>query len=179
MIVATTARLVLRELVPDDASFLLELMTEPAFLRWIGDRGVHNEAAARAFIARRWLAHYAEHGFGHWLASPRDGGAPLGLAGLVRRDGLEHPDIGYAFVERAWGRGYAFEAASAVRDLARDRFGLERLQAIVLPDHVASIRLLTRLGFAYERTTRLPGEDVDLAVYGRGLGPATPAPGSP
>lgn len=164
-----TPRLVLGELTLDDAPFVLALMTEPGFVRWIGDRGVRDVAQARAFIAQRWLAHYAAHGFGHWCVRLASTGEPIGQAGLVRRDGLEHPDLGYAFLERAWGRGYAFEAASAVAELARDRFGLARLQAIVLPDHAASIGLLTKLGFGYERTARLPGEQVDLAVYGREL----------
>lgn len=172
MTIATTSRLALRELTPDDAPFMLELMTEPGFVRWIGDRGVHDLAQARDFIAHRWLAHYARHGFGHWCVQVAATGEPLGLAGLVRREGLEHPDLGYAFLERTWGRGYAFEAASAVRELARDRFALARLQAIVLPDNAPSIGLLRKLGFGYERTARLPGEDVDLAVYGLALPPA-------
>lgn len=164
MIVLETERLVLREVTPDDAAFVLELLNDRGFIENIADRGVRTLQQAEAYIHERMLAQYREHGFGMWVAELKDDG-PVGLAGLVKRDGLEDPDIGYAFLERAWGRGYAKEAAGAVLRHARERLGLGRLVAITTPDNRPSQAVLEKIGLKFQRMIQLPGIEGESAFF--------------
>jgi RimJ/RimL family protein N-acetyltransferase len=160
-----TDRLILRELVPDDAPFMLELLNDPAYIRNIADRGVRDLDGARRYLEERWRASYAEHGFGLWVVVHRESGACTGLCGLVRREGLDDVDIGYAFLPAFRGQGYAVESALGVRAHARDVAGLTRLVAIVSPGNGPSIRVLEQLGMHFVRTLRLPGDTSDVALY--------------
>jgi ribosomal-protein-alanine N-acetyltransferase len=166
-----TERLLLRELVADDAPFMLELLNDPSYIINIADRGVRDLDGAARYLEERWRTSYAEHGFGLWVAVERVSGAATGLCGLVRRDGLDDVDIGYAFLPAFRGRGYAVEAALGVKAHARDVVGLTRLVAIVVPENVPSIRVLERLGMHLERMIRLPGETADLMLYAVALQP--------
>ena len=160
-----TERLVLRELTQDDAPFILELLTSRGFVEGIGDRGVRTLDAARGYIEDRIAASYREHGFGMWLATATDEAAPVGLVGLVKRDELDDVDIGYALLERAWGRGYAQEAASAVLQHARKRLGLARIVAIANPDNAASRRVLEKIGLRFVEVVQFPGWDKPSAYF--------------
>lgn len=166
-----TERLVLRCQRADDAPFVLRLMNDPDWLRYIGDRGVRTLADARAYIRDGAEASYARHGYGLYLAETREGRVPVGLCGLLRRDFLAEPDLGYALAAEHRGRGYAREAAAATVEHARGALGLARLSAIVSPDNAASIRLLEGLGFAFERAFAYPGAEArdTVHLYARAL----------
>ena len=148
-------RLTLRLLDDGDAEFMLELLNDADFLSQIGDRGVRTLEDARRYLAEGPLAGYARDGFGMWAVVTRHHGVRLGICGLVRREGLDAVDIGYAFLPDWRGKGYALEASQAVMALAREFFGLRRILAITALDNTASIRMLERLGFGFERTIRL------------------------
>jgi [ribosomal protein S5]-alanine N-acetyltransferase len=160
-----TARLTLRRLRPGDAPFMLDLLNEPAFIRHIGDRGVRTVEDAAAYIARGPVASYARYGFGLLLVELTGSGAPLGICGVLKRDELPDPDIGFAFLARHWSQGYALEAAAAISRYARDVLGLPRLLAIVHPDNAPSIRLLEKLGFAFSSNTRLTADAHEVKLY--------------
>jgi RimJ/RimL family protein N-acetyltransferase len=164
--VLETRRLRLREVTPDDASFILLLLNEPGWLRYIGDRGVHTLDDARRYLDEGPRRMYAQHGFGLWLVERREDALPLGLCGLIRRETLPDVDIGFALTESQQGHGYAFEAAAATLDYARDALRLRRVVAIALPDNVASTRLLDRLGLRLEGTIRLATDAEVLNLYG-------------
>jgi ribosomal-protein-alanine N-acetyltransferase len=167
--VGETERLVLRRFTLDDAAFVLELVNEPGWLRFIGDRNVRTLDDARAFIEKRLLGPYARLGFGFYRLELKVGGTPVGLCGLVRREGLDDVDIGFGLLQRWEGRGYAHESAVEVVRHAREQLALTRLVAITRPDNGPSIALLEKLGMRFERTLRLPGETVDLSLYGMEL----------
>ena len=150
-----TQRLVLRRFTTDDAEFIIDLLNQPSFLRFIGDRGVRTPEEARRFLIHGPIASYEKHGFGLYKVELQETGEPIGMCGLLRREGLEDPDIGFAFLPQFWSQGYAFEAASAVMDHARTSLGLERIVAIASPDNDRSFRLLEKLGLRYERMIRL------------------------
>jgi RimJ/RimL family protein N-acetyltransferase len=160
-----TERLVLRRLNERDAAFMLELLNEPGWLRFIGDKGVRTIEGARHYIEHGPMAMYAREGFGLWLAERKSDRVPLGTCGLLKRDSLPDVDIGFAFLERHGSQGYAWEAASACLDHARDVLHLPRVVAIVLAENQTSIRLLLRLGMQYERTLTLPHTDEPLQLF--------------
>lgn len=150
--VCETPRLRLRHVAEDDAPFILELLNDPGWLRFIGDRGVRSLEDARRYIEQGPRKMYADHGFGLFLVERKDDGAPLGLCGLIRRDTLPDVDIGFALAERFRGQNYAYEAAAATLRHAREVLKLERIVAIAMPENAASTRLLERLGLRFERT---------------------------
>lgn len=164
MIVLETERLTLRHASLDDAPFILRLLNEPSFLQYIGDRGVRSLDDACDYIARRLIGSYEQHGFGLWVVAQRDTREPLGICGLVKRDTLPDPDIGFAFLPEHWRSGIGFESATGVKRYAFDELALPRLFAIVNPDNAASIRLLEKLGFAFERTSE-PADGKVVRVY--------------
>ncbi|WP_257388168.1 GNAT family N-acetyltransferase [Tahibacter caeni] len=166
-VIAETERLRLRRLAPDDAAFVLQLVNEPSWLEFIGDKGVRTLDDARAYLENGPLAMYARCGHGLYCIELRDGGQAVGMCGLIRRDTLPDVDIGYAFLPAHWGRGYAEEAARATVAHARE-LGLPRLLAIVTPSNARSIRLLEKLGLAFERTIATPTAP-STAVYARDL----------
>ena len=166
-VILVTPRLVLREFTHGDDAFVLRLLNEPSWLRFIGDRGVRTLEDARRYLDDGPFRSYATNGFGLWCVEPRESGAPLGMCGLIRRDTLPDVDVGFAFLPEAWGRGYAMEAASAVLAHARDALGLRRVLAITDPENAASIRVLERIGMRREGTVRMPGETLDLLLFGR------------
>ena len=176
MTVVETDRLVLRRLTAADAPFLVRLLNDPAFLRYIGDRGVRTVADAEAYVRDGPVRSYADHGFGLYLVELKGGRVPVGLCGLLKREGLDDVDVGYALLPEYGARGYAVEAARATLDYARDVLGLGRVVALVTPGNTASTRLLAKLGMAFERTLRLPGSDEDVELYATDRRPPAPSP---
>jgi broad specificity phosphatase PhoE len=160
--VIETERLLLRPLSPDDAWFILELVNDPSFIRNIGDRKVRSTVDARHYIRSRAMRTYERQGVGTQAVALRDSGIPIGVCGLLKRDQLEHHDIGFAFLPRYWSRGYAFESAAGVLEHARDVLGLTRVLAFTSLDNTASIGLLGKLGFSFERIVPFEGEEVRL-----------------
>ncbi len=152
--VLETERLRLTRLTPEDAAFILELGTEPAWLRYIGDRGIRDFETARGYIEKGPMALYLRFGFGLYKVERKSDREPLGICGLIKRDSLEDVDIGFAFLSRHQGRGYAEEAAAATLAHARRDFGLRRVAAITDPDNLRSIRLLEKLGFRFVSMVR-------------------------
>lgn len=158
MIIVETERLTLRRLTVDDAEFVFALLNEPSWLRFIGDKGVRTLEDARAYIENGPLAMYQRFGFGLYVTERRTDGVPMGMCGLIKRDGLDDVDIGFAFLPAYWGRGYAFEAAAAVMEYGRNVIGLTRIVAITAPDNESSARLLEKLGLRFDRMVRLSAD---------------------
>ena len=158
MIVLETERLILRWLSAEDAAFILELVNDPAWLQFIGDRGVRTLEDARGYILNGPVAMYHRVGFGLYMVELKQSATPIGICGLIERIGLEDIDIGFAFLPAFCGQGYAYESASAMMTYAQDTVGLNRVVAITAPDNQRSIRLLTKLGLSFVDMLRL-GED--------------------
>lgn len=174
MTMLETERLTLRELTLLDAPFILALLNDPDWLRFIGDRQVRTLEQARDYIFRGPMAMYERCGHGLWLVVRRADDAPLGLCGLIARASLPDVDIGFALLAEHRGHGYAYEAAQACLRYAQDTLGLERIVAITTLDNSESAGLLTRLGMAFETTLRLPPDEAELRLFARTLAPAAP-----
>jgi RimJ/RimL family protein N-acetyltransferase len=165
MLILETDRLRLRELRHEDAPFLIELLNDADFLRYIGDRGVRTVADAERYLDDGPRASYQRHGHGLWLVVERQSGASAGICGLLRRDTLPHADLGFAFLPEARGKGYATEAGRATLTHGKEALGLDPILAITALDNDASIRVLTRLGFAFERFYRQSEDAEQLRLF--------------
>jgi len=163
--VLETERLVLTQLADRDAEFIRELLNEPTFIRFIGDRGVRTTDDARRYIQDGPVASYARHGFGLLRVGLKDGDTPIGICGVLKRDTLPDPDLGFSLLPAWWSNGYAHEAGSAVMHQARGPLALGRIVAIASVDNEPSIRLLDKLGFRFERMIRLGDDPSELRLF--------------
>lgn len=161
MLILETERLILRHLGPEtDVDFILRLLNEPSFLQYIGDKGVRTLDDARAYINNGPLKSYQENGFGLYKVELKETGDPIGICGLIKRDTLPAPDIGFAFLPEYWNSGYAHEAAAAVMRHAREVLRLDRILAITSPGNTASEKLLAKIGLKFDRLMK-PTPDAD------------------
>ena len=165
MTVLETERLSLRKLTIEDAQFILTLLNEPSFIRYIGDKQVRNVEDAEAYILNGPVASYERNGFGLYLVELRESYTPVGMCGFLKREELPDPDIGFAFLPEFWRKGFAFEAAAALLQNARARLKLQRILAITSLDNEASIKLLERLGFRFERVTQLAADREQVKMF--------------
>jgi RimJ/RimL family protein N-acetyltransferase len=163
--VLETNRLVLRKLTDADAGFIIDLLNQPSFLRYIGDKGVRNTEDAVRYIQTGPIASYERFGFGLYLVELKETDVPIGMCGLLKRETLPDADVGFAFLPDYWSQGYAFEAASAVMTYGREDLGLPRIVAITALDNSASIKLLEKLGLEFEAVIKLP-EQGEVRLFG-------------
>ena len=165
MTVVETKRLTLRRLEIGDAEFILGLLNDPSFLRFIGDKGVRTLDDARQYISNGPIASYERFGFGLYLTERKSDGVPIGICGLLKRESLKDVDVGFAFLPQFCSKGYAFEAASAVMAYGRTVLRLERIVAITSPDNESSIRLLEKLGMRFESMVRLSEDSPEIRLF--------------
>jgi RimJ/RimL family protein N-acetyltransferase len=165
MQILETERLTVRQLEARDAEFIVGLLNEPSFLQYIGDRGVRSTDDALRWLADGPLASYAAHGFGLSLVELKRTGEPIGICGLLKRDTLDDADLGFAYRPAFWKQGYATEAGSAMLGYARSAKALQRVVAITSLENQASIAVLTRLEFRFERLVRLTEGGEELRLF--------------
>lgn len=171
VLVGETARLRIQQFTLDDAAFVLRLLNEPSFIKFIGDKGARTLEEARAYLLAGPMAGYAQFGFGLNRVELKDSGVPIGMCGILKRDALPDPDLGYAFLPEYWSRGYAFEAAAAVMAHARATFSLPRVLAVTNADNAPSMRLLEKAGFRFVSPVRLPPDELELKLFATDLSP--------
>lgn len=159
-----TERLILRKFNVADAPFALTLLNEPSFLRYIGDKKVRRIEDAEQYLLNGPIASYDKNDFGLYCVELKDSHTAIGMCGLIKRDQLPEPDIGFAFLPDFWNQGFAFEAATAVMNDARERLGVARVLAITTPDNEASIKLLRRIGLKFERVVKW-SDDPELFLH--------------
>ncbi len=180
MRVLETERLLLRWFTAADAAFILDLLNQPSWQRFIGDRGIDSLEAARHYIETVPVASYHRHGFGLFAVELKAPQTPAGMCGLIKREGQDDVEIGFAFLPAFERLGLAYEAASAVLAYSADTIGLTRVVGIIKPDNVRSMRLLERLGMRDEGLVRFSDDDDPLRRYAIALRPGErTAGGSP
>lgn len=165
MKIIETERTILREVTKEDGKFILDLLNQPSFIKFIGDRNVRTVEQARDYIESRFTASYEKFGFGMWAVVLKETNQPIGICGFVRRDSLPDADIGFAFLPQFEGKGYAFESAAAALRYGRTVLNLNRILAIVTQTNASSIKLLEKLDFKYERLIEMPGEEKELKLF--------------
>ena len=161
----TTDRLLINRITIDDAGFILELMNDKDWIKNIGDKGVRTIEDAQAYIQNRFLKTYIESNYGFYTMNLKNTLQIIGIVGLVDRKGIDHIDIGYGILPEFRGKGYAFEAAKAIYDYGYQELNLEKIVAIVNPDNLPSIKLLSKLGLEFEKMVCLPDEEIEILLY--------------
>lgn len=160
MKILETERLILREITVDDAAFALDLLNQPSFIKYIGDRGVRDLDQSRDFIENRYRKSYRDHGYGLYVVESKNVGVPIGFCGFVRRIELPAPDIGFAFLPQYERKGYGFESAGAILRYGVEKLNFEVVLAITSQDNESSGKLLEKLGFNYYRLISMPNGEV-------------------
>jgi RimJ/RimL family protein N-acetyltransferase len=157
-----TTRLSLRHFTKDDAPFMLKLLNEPTWIQYIGDRNVRTIEEAEKYLLDGAMKSYTDHKFGFYAVLLKETGMPIGTCGFAKRDYLENPDFGFAYLPDYTGQGYAIEMAVATMAYAEEVLKLPHLEAITTPDNKRSIQLLLKLGFRFQKAFHLDGEELFL-----------------
>ena len=165
MNITETTRTALRELTVNDAEFMLDLLNQPSFIKYIGDRNVRTVEQARDYIETRFIASYDKNGFGLYLVELKADNKPIGINGFVKRDTLPDADIGFAFLPEFCSQGYAFESSRAVMDYGKNVLGLKRVLAITTQDNESSTKLLEKIGLKFETLIKQPNDDDELKLF--------------
>lgn len=160
-----STRLLLRPTSMDDAAFVLQLFNSPKWLKYIGDRNIRSVTDASDYIRDRMLPQFEKLGYSSFTVQRKSDLAKMGTCGLYDREGVDGIDIGFAFLPQYEGRGYAFEAAELLKEMAFSRFGLNEIKAITTRYNFASQKLLEKLGMSQSGTLTLPGDNEELLIY--------------
>ena len=160
-----TERLRLREFSLTDTEFIIELVNSPGWLQFIGDRNIKDEERAVIYLENGPLKSYVQNGFGLWLVEKKDEGNAIGMCGIIRRDNLETPDIGFAFLPQFEGKGYAYEIANATLFYAKQSLNIPKICAITLPANTKSIKLLEKIEMKFEKTFSFSNNAEELLLY--------------
>ncbi|MEM5566579.1 GNAT family N-acetyltransferase [Psychroserpens sp. AS72] len=170
MQIAQTTRLILSKITVDDAPFILELMNTPGWLKYIGDRNIKTVEAAAEYIKNNQLRCYEENGYGYYKMQVKgEHLKTIGTCGLLKRDALEHIDIGFSMLPEYHGNGYGYEAANEILKFAKNQFGIKTICAITLPINKPSIQLLEKLGLSYQKTVKPFDDDEELLLFAKDL----------
>ncbi len=159
-----TERLQLTPFTLDDVFFIIDLLNSEGWLRYIGDRNVKSVEQATNYLLKGPLASYDRWGFGLSKVSLKDG-TPIGMCGLLQREQLPAPDIGFALLPAYAGTGYGYEISSSVIAYSKQTKLTDKLLAITLPENQPSIKLLGKLGFVYDGEIKLFPHNEKLSLY--------------
>jgi RimJ/RimL family protein N-acetyltransferase len=170
MKIAETNRLIISKFTLDDAPFFLELVNSPNWIKYIGDRHLKTVEDAKNYLKEGSLKSYNDFGFGFYkLQLKEENNKTIGTCGLVKRDQLEHVDIGFAMLPDYEGKGFGFEASVEILKLAKGKFKLSKVLAITLPTNTSSIKLLEKLGLSFEKRVKPFEDDEELLLFAKDL----------
>lgn len=153
-----TDRLLLEKLRADDYDFILSLVNSKGWLENIGDRNVHSKDEAIDYINKiLWTENFI-----YWVVRTKVANTSIGIISLIKRSYLEYFDIGFAFLPMYSNYGYAFEAAKAVLLMISKLPEFKIVLATTLFSNKSSIKLLTKLGFRYEKENDTENEKMHI-----------------
>ncbi|AOW20481.1 GNAT family N-acetyltransferase [Urechidicola croceus] len=160
-----TERLIISKMTVEYAPFILELLNDPDYIRFIGDKKVKTLKEAEKHIIEKYLENYNNQKIGFYLVSLKKDKTPIGTSGLVDREGLDCHDIGFAYLPKFRGKGYAYEAAKKILDYATNELKLNPIAAITTKDNIKSANLLERLGLKFEKLILIPNDSEELRLF--------------
>ncbi|MES2134188.1 MAG: GNAT family N-acetyltransferase [Bacteroidota bacterium] len=153
-IILETPRLILRKKVVEDAPFFMELNSNPMVTKYTGDGAFKNREEAEN-IVRYVIGQYEKNGYGRWLVADKETNEPLGWCGLKYHEDNGETDLGYRFMEKHWGKGYATESAMACLQYGFEHFNLKRIVGRAAVKNTASIKVLKKVGMTFFENTFL------------------------
>lgn len=160
-----TERLWLKLATLEDASFILKLLNTPKWKQFIGDRHVYTLEEAENYIKERMLPQHHKLGYGNYIVIDKESNVKMGSCGLYDRDGVEGLDIGFAFLPDYEGKGYAYESARMVMDLAINELNTNKISGITDKENFSSQKLLKKLGLKFKKMITLPNEDEEIMLF--------------
>ncbi|WP_294299166.1 GNAT family N-acetyltransferase [uncultured Chryseobacterium sp.] len=160
-----TERLILRPMSLEDADFILDLYSRPKFIRFIGDRNLKTVADAEDYIRNRFLPQFEKLGYGNYAMITKEGNYKIGGVGIFEREGLDVVDIGFSLLDEFEGKGYAYEAASKIKSVGMNDFGLTKISAITTKDNFSSQKLIEKLGLKFRKYVTIPDDPEELMYY--------------
>ena len=160
-----TDRLTLTEFTKKDASFFYELVNEPAWKKYIGDRNVNSIEDAEIYLSEKIIPSYKQHGFGFYVVRLKNSNILIGMCGLIKRDWMNYVEIGYAFLAKYRGKGYAIEASISTKEFAKNKLSIPKIAAITDVENEKSGKLLNRLGLEFSELISYPGENKKCRLY--------------
>lgn len=163
-----TDRLILRQLTAEDTQFIISLVNSPGWLQYIGDRNIHTDEEAKTYIENGPVKSYEKNGFGLCAVVLKSSNLPIGMCGIIWRNTLDAPDIGFAFLPEYLGKGYGYEVASATLAYAKDVLKLPVILAITVAYNTPSIKLLEKIGLKYVKTFCYEESEEELMLYKSG-----------
>lgn len=160
-----TERLILKPTDKEDGEFIFKIMNTPKYYKYIGDRNIRTLEDAENYITQKMMPQYEKMGFGNFTVTLKSDSSKIGFCGIYVRPSLGTPDIGFAFFEEYEGKGYAFEAASELKKLAKTEFGLQKLSGITVEYNHSSRKLLEKLGLKFQKKFFMEGDPEELMYY--------------
>ncbi len=160
-----TERLIMKLADLDDADFFLELYNMPSFIKYIGDRNLRTKEDAEDYIKNRFFPQIEKLGFGNYVVILKEDQTKIGAVGIFEREGLDVLDIGFSFLEKYEGKGYAYESANRLKEVAAIDFGVKKLSAITTKDNFSSQKLIEKLGLKFQKIITIPNDDAELMYY--------------
>ncbi len=160
-----TERLILKPAEVQDANFFLELYNMPSFIQYIGDRNLRTKEDAENYITNRFIPQIEKLGFGNYVVILKEDNTKIGAVGIFEREGLDVLDIGFSFLEKYEGKGYAYESANKLKEVAATDFGVHKISAITTKDNFSSQKLIERLGLKFQKMVTIPEDVVELMYY--------------
>ena len=160
-----TDRLILKPAEVQDADFFLELYNMPSFIQYIGDRNLRTKEDAENYITNRFIPQIEKLGFGNYVVILKEDHTKIGAVGIFEREGLDVLDIGFSFLEKYVGKGYAYESANKLKEVAATDFGVHKISAITTKDNISSQKLIERLGLKFQKMVTIPEDVVELMYY--------------
>ena len=163
--ILASERLYIRKLTLNDAPFFFELVNDPDWIRFIGDRNVQTIDDAKDYLQNRIFKSYEDFGFGFYAAVLKSTHEVVGITGFVKRDELNDGDVGFAFLPKGRGKGYAFESTQALMNYGTNTFKFQKILAIANNDNERSHNLLKKLGFEFKKYVKLYDEEDEISLF--------------
>src|SRR5947207_14497848 len=158
-VILETERLLLRQYVEEDAEAFFKLNSDPEVLRFVPDKALLNVEQARQILIDHPIADYRKYGFGRGACVLKSTGEQIGFAGLKYLEELGEVDVAFRLMRSHWGQGLATEAALACVRFGFAELGLKRIIGLVMPENVASVRVLEKTGLLYAEAMKLWASD--------------------
>jgi len=176
MVKLESDRLFIRPISIIDAPFMLQLMNSTGWLEYIGDRNVKDRTAASNYILTRIIPSYNSYGFGLYLVILKNMNRPVGICGLVKREGLDYPDLGFAVLPEYERKGYTSEASEIILEYAENELQIPTIYGITTQSNFAAISVLEKQGLSFQKTVLLPHDKTEFLLYAKVLHKGDVAP---